>query len=205
MISEDRQRRAVFVAAEIPCWTGEKMLNLRQQPSCQRQVCRTDAADVSATVSFAERFMCKSIFFALSCFVLLLLTGCPKPPSSPPPPSGQVCGGFRGAACPADMYCSYEPAAHCGIGDAPGICKPRPEICTADYSPVCGCNGRTYSNACAAARAGVSVKYDGQCEGQGRMCGSIAGIPCPNGMICVDIPNDGCENGAECTGTCQPQ
>jgi hypothetical protein len=183
------------------------MLNLLQQPSWQRQARRTGAADVSSTVSFAERFMRKSIYFTLSCSVLLLLTGCPKPPS-PPPPSGQVCGGFRGATCPADQYCSYELAARCGIADAPGICKPRPEICTADYSPVCGCDGRTYSNACVAARAGVSVRHDGQCEGEGRMCGSIAGIPCPNGMICVDIPNDGCDpniNGAECTGTCQPQ
>jgi hypothetical protein len=86
-----------------------------------------------------------------------------------------------------------------------GVCRVRPQVCTYDYRPVCGCNGKTYGNACAAAAAGVSVLQDGPCGGgsdgpvidrpsagkapprlqRPRVCGGIAGIRCRLGEYCA--------------------
>jgi len=57
------------------------------------------------------------------------------------------------------QYCAKPP----GECDGEGECRVRPEICTADWNPVCGCDGETYGNACGAASAGQSVAYDGEC------------------------------------------
>ena len=37
--------------------------------------------------------------------------------------------------------------------------------CPRIYSPVCGCDGFSYSNACEASRFGVSVDFEGTCSG----------------------------------------
>ena len=37
-------------------------------------------------------------------------------------------------------------------------------MCTLQYDPVCGCNNKTYGNACAAECAGIKVYTKGPCE-----------------------------------------
>jgi hypothetical protein len=85
-------------------------------------------------------------------------------PSSGGGPGGDTCGGIIGAACPTGMYCAYPRNAMCGAADQLGTCQSRPEMCTMEFLPVCGCDDNTYSNACAAASAGVSVASDGACS-----------------------------------------
>ena len=38
-------------------------------------------------------------------------------------------------------------------------------MCTMEYAPVCGCDGRTFGNACAATNAGVQTVVPGPCAG----------------------------------------
>ena len=81
-----------------------------------------------------------------------------------PKPEKKACGGFMGLTCGDDEFCSYAPSDTCGFADALGTCEPRPEACIQVFDPVCGCDGQTYSNACHANVAGVSVASAGECN-----------------------------------------
>lgn len=137
-----------------------------------------------------------------------------------------MCGGIAGFACQEGLYCAYAPEAHCGAADASGTCRVRPEMCTEEYAPVCGCDDKTYSNACAAAREGISVGRPGECEAQpgatpspegppptsagpgagaplaeGQLCGT-RGVPgeCGEGLYCAFKRNCGADDsGGTCT------
>lgn len=66
------------------------------------------------------------------------------------------------ADCTGDDYCAFDAAAQCGQSGT-GTCTARTQVCTQQYDPVCGCDGRTYSNSCMASSSGVSVAKTGEC------------------------------------------
>ncbi len=76
------------------------------------------------------------------------------------------CGGISGIECETGNFCEFT-EGHCGAADQSGQCKPRPEVCTLEYDPVCGCDSKTYSTACNAAAAGISINHRGECKSHG--------------------------------------
>ncbi len=113
---------------------------------------------------------------------------------------GASCGGFGGGTCAADEYCGYAGTVSCGAGDGLGTCTARPSGCSRVYDPVCGCDGRDYSNACIANLNGTDVSYSGICPTPSdcRTTGCAMGSTCtvcgllgtlyscvPDGTICV--------------------
>jgi hypothetical protein len=108
-------------------------------------------------------------------FTLLLLTalagaisgGCastPKPSAATAAPAQRAGTCATNEQCPANEFCAK---LYDSCGDR-GKCEERPADCTERgkvlVRPVCGCDEKTYDNACLAAAAGVSVKSEGKCS-----------------------------------------
>ena len=103
--------------------------------------------------------------YILAFSLAITLTACSQAPepageSPAPGPSGNA------AAAPeldADRPES-EPDEPCRV-EPPS----EPVMCTADWNPVCGCDGKTYSNACNAGAAGVTRFEPGECDKKDRL------------------------------------
>ncbi len=66
-------------------------------------------------------------------------------------------------ACTTNDQCATTDYCEGRSCEGAGACLPRPEACTRERAPVCGCDGVTYGNGCEAARAGVRVASAGEC------------------------------------------
>lgn len=126
---------------------------------------------------------------------------------------------MAGVAKKADGACNVAPAAcqvegpnTCAPGEicsAPtgqckgdGKCVKKPDMCVAPEAPVCGCDNKTYANACMALAANQNIASNGACPTNpvDQVCGGKMGIPCGPGQVCD--PN-AC--GADIMGVCKPK
>ena len=78
-------------------------------------------------------------------------------------PKPQSCGGILPFQCPAGQFCQFAPG-NCTGFLVPGTCTRKPVICPRIFLPVCGCDGKTYSNDCTRRAAGVSLRHKGKCR-----------------------------------------
>ncbi len=91
---------------------------------------------------------------------------------------GANCGGVSAAKCGSDQFCDFE-IGLCSQSNPTGTCKSAPNSCPDLIAPVCGCDGKTYDNACKASQSQVSVANDGECA-----CGGPNQTPCEQGRYC---------------------
>ena len=130
--------------------------------------------------------------FRLRAQVALQYTGTCNisPPLDGGSPDGPIqfkCGGPTHTQCTlSNQFCDKDYCAP----NAFGTCTNVPAACPMYYSPVCGCDNKTYGNDCFRKSAKVSLQYTGKCKvtptpdagvadaGTTKKCGGPKNIPC---------------------------
>lgn len=112
-------------------------------------------------------------------------------------PEGYLCLPNFEECAPSECQCidgNWGCTRDCGGG---GTCAPEPEPLCPDTAPVCGVDGQTWADRCAAESNGVEVFGQGTCEA---LCAVIG--PCMEDPVCgADGRTWSCAQEAICAGT----
>lgn len=108
--------------------------------------------------------------------LLLALAACTRRRPLSANPGGIPCGGPAATPCATGQFCDL-PAGKCGVPELGGVCRPHTTVCTKEYRPVCGCDGKTYPSDCVRSGAGAQKDHEGECA-PGR---DVHVIGCPYG------------------------
>lgn len=82
-----------------------------------------------------------------------------------------------------------------------GSCQIRPQVCSKEYRPVCGCDFVTYGNACMARLNQTSILHLGACVGNGERCNDNTDCAAISDAFCrTSIGN--CSPDAAWAGVC---
>lgn len=78
--------------------------------------------------------------------------------------TGKTCGGKDSPpTCEGSNEACIMPIGHCEASDGLGTCVDTTAPCIGEQVIVCGCDGNTYNNVCAAIQAGVGIAQYGEC------------------------------------------
>ncbi|KAF7553835.1 hypothetical protein G7Z17_g3335 [Cylindrodendrum hubeiense] len=124
-------------------------------------------------------------------------------------PTNHPCG-FKIAPCPDKTVCTPNSPYCTDLNRCAGTCVPQKEYPSCGgfrvNPPKCPKGSTCKDDPRIPGSCGMACDAPGICiPNKAPSCSGFAGLVCPKGLTCYDLPNDGCDpldGGADCIGVC---